>query len=86
MDSHLLDCSIIFETRKDEIKAQLDEIDERQQALQVLQNATQVLLDEKQRQLQAKEAEIDQKILVFAQEQEKAQADIDEKTNKTLKP
>ena len=36
-NSQLLDCSIIFETRKNEIKAQLDEIDERQQALQVLQ-------------------------------------------------
>lgn len=69
--SGLLNCSIIFEERKSEIKAQLDEIDEKIQALQVLQNATQMLLDEKDRQLRAKEAEIDNKIMLFAKEQEK---------------
>ena len=79
--SKLLDCSIIFEARKDEIKAQLDEIDERQQALQVLQNATQVILDEKERQLLKKEEEINQKILLFSQEQEKVKEQ-EEQTHK----
>lgn len=77
-NAQLLNCSRIFELRKDEVKAQLDELDERSQALQVLQNATQVLLDEKERQLKAKEEEIDKKILVFAQEQEKSKAQIEE--------
>lgn len=83
-DSQLLNCSIIFEARKDELKAQLDEIDERQQALQVLQNATQVLLDEKERQLKNKEQEIERKILLFAQEQEKAKTQTEEVHNKNI--
>ncbi len=73
--TNLLDCNIIFEQRKGEIRQELQAIDERQQALQVLQNATQVFLDEKARKLQAQEKNIDEKIIEFQKAKEFAQAE-----------
>ena len=74
-NTNLLDCNIIFEQRKGEIRQELQAIDERQQALQVLQNATQVFLDEKARKLQAQEKNIDEKIIEFQKAKEFAQAE-----------
>lgn len=74
-NANLLDCNIIFEQRKDEIRQELQAIDERQQALQVLQNATQVFLDEKARKLQAQEKNIDEKVIEFQKAKELAQAE-----------
>ena len=73
--TQLLDCNIIFDQRKDEIRQELQAIDERQQALQVLQNATQVILEEKSRKLSEQESQINEKILEFQKAKEQARAE-----------
>ena len=73
--TQLLDCNIIFDQRKDEIRQELQAIDERQQALQVFQNATQVLLEEKSRKLSEQESSINEKILEFQKAKEQAKAE-----------
>ncbi|AFI04814.1 MotE family protein [Helicobacter cetorum] len=57
----LLRCSVIFESKKAEIKEELDELNQKEQSLKILQTENARLLQEKSDLLDKKEQEIDKK-------------------------
>ncbi|MFP4333718.1 MAG: PDP protein, partial [Campylobacterales bacterium] len=56
--SRVIDCNKIFEERKDELLAEVEKIDEQQQALQALQAATQAVLEKKEQVLTKREEDL----------------------------
>lgn len=73
----LLNCNIIFESRKDEIKDQIRELNEKNQTLQILKDATQNLLQN--REIKLKEREEALRIKLKEIEDKEAQATINAK-------
>lgn len=73
----LLNCNIIFESRKDEIKDQIRELNEKNQTLQILKDATQNLLQN--REIKLKEREDALRIKLKEIEDKEAQATINAK-------
>lgn len=66
----LLDCNAIFEQRRGEILAEIQRVDEEQQALRALQSAAQNVLDQREAQLKQREANVSAQLKEIAAREE----------------
>lgn len=78
----LLRCNIIFESRKDEIKNQIRELNEKNQALQALKVATQNLLQSREIKLKEREEALRLKLKEIEDKEEKAKINAQEEEEK----
>ena len=79
-----VDCVSIFETRKDELKRELAQIDEARQALEAFRASSAALFEERNAKLAAKEAEINA-TLTRAQEEKRQTEQLLKKNDEILK-
>jgi len=83
LDETIIDCNKVFEERKHELLAEIEKIDEKQQALESLQLATKKMLDKKEAKLADKEADINAS-LVKIQQIKKNVEEMDKRNKKAL--
>jgi len=77
-DDRSYECNRIFEARKDELIIELNRIDEKQQALEVMQAATQKVLDKREIHLDKREAKINEKLAKIKALKEEIEAKLQE--------
>ncbi|PAF49265.1 hypothetical protein BKH41_03225 [Helicobacter sp. 12S02232-10] len=76
--SQLLNCNAVFESRKNEIKEQLRELDEKNQAMEALKNATQNIFNQRETKLKERENALSLKLKEIEDKEAKLKAMNDE--------